>query len=85
VQVIEILILGIVFMALFSSVGSLFTNPVWYVSTQGNNATFTNTTGIGYDATTAIILKIVPILIVIGVLYYVWSSSQKGKTGGLKI
>jgi len=70
VQVIEILIVGIVFMALFGTIYSTFTVPT------GNT--------VPYDATTTIILKIVPLLVVIGLLYYVWSSSQKHK-GGMKI
>ena len=67
-KIIEILITGLVFMALFPTVITMFLYPTG------------NTTA--YPALYMTIFSIVPLLIVVGLLYYVWSKSQ-GK-GGVK-
>jgi len=80
-NLIGILIAGLVFMAIFPTLMNSFTNPTWYVSTIGNNATYTNATGIPYPTLYNTIMGIVPLLIVVGLLYYVWSQSGQGKKG----
>lgn len=77
-QLIEVLVVGLIFMALLPSVMTLFINPTWYVSTIGNNATFTNATAIAYPTTYNAIFSIVPLLLVVGLLYLVWSGKKKG-------
>jgi len=70
-NVIEILITGLVFMALFPTLMTTFLTPT------------TNTTVI--PALYMTIFSIVPLLIVVGLLAYVWSKSQGGKGAGIKI
>ncbi len=67
-KIIEILITGLVFMALFPVVSDLFLHPTG------------NTTA--YSTLYMTIFSIVPLLIVVGLLYYVWSKSQGGKGKG---
>lgn len=64
-KIIEILITGLVFMALFPTVINMFLTPTG------------NTTA--YPALYMTIFSIVPLLVVVGLLYYVWSKSQGGK------
>lgn len=78
-KVLEILIVGLVFMALFPLLSNTFFNTDWHVSTIGNNATYTNATVIPYPTLYSTIFGIVPLLVVVGLLYYVWSKSQGGK------
>lgn len=68
-KIIEILITGLVFMALFPTVITMFLNPT------GNST--------AYPALYMTIFSIVPLLVVVGLLYYVWSKSQGGKVGGI--
>jgi heme/copper-type cytochrome/quinol oxidase subunit 2 len=68
-KIVELLIVALVFMALFPTIYSAFVTPT------GN--------AVPYNATTTVIFALVPLLIVIGLLYYMWSSSV-GR-GGLKI
>jgi hypothetical protein len=84
-KIVEILIVALVFMALFPTIYSSLTNPTWYVSTIGNNATYTNATAIGYPALYNTMFTLISLLIVIGLLYMMWSSSIGHGKGGLKI
>ena len=80
-KVLEILIVGLVFMALFPLLSNTFFNTAWYVSTIGNNATYTNATGIPYPALYNAIFGIVPLLVVVGMLYLIWTKSYHKGTG----
>ncbi len=64
-KIVDMLIVALVFMAIF---------PTIYLA-------FTNVTG--YNGVTTTIFGLVPLLIVIGLLYYAWNSSggNKGKGG----
>lgn len=68
-QVIEVLIAGLIFMAIFPSVMTMFLVP------SGNTTP--------YPAMYLTIFSIVPLLLVIGLLYMVWG--RKGGKGGIKI
>jgi len=69
-QIIEILIAGLIFMSLFPTLSDMFLHPTG------------NTTA--YPALYMTIFSIVPLLIVVGLLYYVWETSQgKKQKGGI--
>lgn len=70
-KVLDILVVGLVFMALFPTIYNSFMVPTG------------NTTP--YSGVITTIFTIVPLLVVVGLLYYVWTSSQKGHGGGIKI
>jgi len=70
-KIVELLIVALVFMALFPTIYSALVNPT------GNSAP--------YSATVTTIFTLVPLLIVVGLLYYAWSSSMGHKKGGLGI
>jgi len=82
VKIVEILIIALVFCALFPTIYSTFTNPqTLNISGNASPGEYYNT----YNPTVNTILTLVPLLIVIGLLYYAWSTSMGHKKGGLGI
>jgi heme/copper-type cytochrome/quinol oxidase subunit 2 len=67
-RIVELLVVALVFMALFPTIYDAFVNPT------GNT--------VPYNATTTVIFQLVPLLIVIGLLYFMWNSSVGHKQGG---
>jgi len=81
-DLIKILLIGIIgIMVIVPMLFNAFTNPVQYISTQGNNATFTNTTPIYYPAIYVTIFSLVALLVILGLFIYVWGQTGVSKTG----
>ena len=75
VKIFEWLIIGIIFMALFPILTNAFFNTTMYISTIGNNNTWTNTTAIPYPTLYSTIFWIVPLLVLVGLLYFFYHKS----------
>ena len=67
-DIVEILIVVLIFTALFPTISEMFLHPT------------TNSTP--YPALYMTIFSIIPLLIVIGLMYYIWSGAQSGKKHG---
>lgn len=69
-KIFDMLIIGLIFMALFPTIWGSFNNPVLTISTQGNNATWTNTTAIYYPTLYNTMFSLLPLLVVIGIIWF---------------